>query len=52
MLAEIAAGTLRPELLLGRELSLEEGVDALLAMSEGSPTGVTILRPNGPVAGR
>jgi D-arabinose 1-dehydrogenase-like Zn-dependent alcohol dehydrogenase len=45
MLAEIAAGTLRPELLLGRELSLDDGVDALLAMSDGSPTGVTILRP-------
>lgn len=45
MLAEIAAGTLRPDLLLGRELTLEEGVDALLAMSGGSPTGVTILRP-------
>nr|WP_240477398.1 zinc-dependent alcohol dehydrogenase family protein [Jiangella muralis] len=50
MLAEIAAGTLRPELLLGRELTLEDGVDALLAMSDGSPTGVTILRPNGPAA--
>ncbi|TDC46559.1 alcohol dehydrogenase [Jiangella ureilytica] len=45
MLAEIAAGTLRPDLLLGRELTLEEGVDALLAMSDASPTGVTILRP-------
>ncbi|SEF15625.1 alcohol dehydrogenase [Jiangella alba] len=51
MLAEIAAGTLRPDLLLGRELSLEDGVDALLAMSDGSPTGVTVLRPNGPFAG-
>nr|WP_232827282.1 zinc-dependent alcohol dehydrogenase family protein [Jiangella endophytica] len=48
MLAEIAAGTLRPELLLGRELSLAEGVDALLAMSDGSPTGVTVLRPQQP----
>lgn len=45
MLAEIAAGTLRPDLLLGRELTLEEGVEALLAMSGGSPTGVTVLRP-------
>nr|WP_035812966.1 zinc-dependent alcohol dehydrogenase family protein [Jiangella gansuensis] len=45
MLAEIAAGTLRPELLIGRELTLEDGVDALLAMSHGSPAGVTILRP-------
>lgn len=45
MLAQIADGTLRPELLLGRELTLEEGVDALVAMSDGSPTGVTILRP-------
>nr|WP_233552803.1 zinc-dependent alcohol dehydrogenase family protein [Jiangella rhizosphaerae] len=52
MLAEIATGMLRPDLLLGRELTLDEGVDALLAMSGGSPTGVTILRPNGPVAGR
>ncbi|PZF84429.1 zinc-dependent alcohol dehydrogenase family protein [Jiangella anatolica] len=51
MLAEIATGQLRPDQLLGAELTLEEGVDALLAMSKGSPTGVTILRPNGPVAG-
>nr|WP_231948765.1 zinc-dependent alcohol dehydrogenase family protein [Jiangella alkaliphila] len=51
MLAEVADGTLRPELLLGCELTLEDGVDALLAMTDGSPTGVTILRP-GQVAGR
>ncbi len=51
MLAEVADGTLRPGLLLGRELTLEDGVDALLAMTDGSPTGVTILRP-GQVAGR
>jgi alcohol dehydrogenase len=45
MLDEITAGTLHPELLLGRELSLAEGVDALMAMSGSSPSGVEILRP-------
>ncbi|NDL56774.1 zinc-dependent alcohol dehydrogenase family protein [Phytoactinopolyspora mesophila] len=45
MLDEIVSGLLRPELLLGREMTLDEGVDALIAMSGSSPTGVTILRP-------
>nr|WP_240759612.1 zinc-dependent alcohol dehydrogenase family protein [Phytoactinopolyspora endophytica] len=45
MLREIADGQLNPDLLLGQELSLDEGVDALMAMSAGSPSGVTILRP-------
>nr|WP_239001003.1 zinc-dependent alcohol dehydrogenase family protein [Jiangella asiatica] len=49
MLEQIAAGTLRPDLLIGRTLGLEDGVDALLAMSHGSPTGVTILRPSLPL---
>lgn len=45
MLQEIGTGSLRPELLIGQELTLADGVDALMAMSHSSPTGVTILRP-------
>nr|WP_174264160.1 zinc-binding dehydrogenase [Phytoactinopolyspora halotolerans] len=45
MLRDVAQGRLRPELLLGDQLTLEDGVDALLEMSASSPTGVTVLRP-------
>lgn len=45
MLAEISAGTLRPDQLIGQQLTLEEGIDALTALSRSSPEGITILRP-------
>lgn len=47
MLADIAAGRLQPERLLGRTISLDEAPAALVAMGEGTAAapGVTIIRP-------
>lgn len=47
MLADIAAGRLQPERLLGRMISLDEAPAALVAMGDGTPAapGVTIIRP-------
>ncbi|WP_022911023.1 alcohol dehydrogenase catalytic domain-containing protein [Aestuariimicrobium kwangyangense] len=47
MLADIAAGRLQPERLLGRTISLDEAPAALVAMGDGSMAvpGVTIIRP-------
>lgn len=53
MLADIAAGRLEPERLLGRTISLDEAPAALAAMGERGPAtgvpsgaaGVTIIRP-------
>jgi D-arabinose 1-dehydrogenase-like Zn-dependent alcohol dehydrogenase len=46
MLALVAAGRLRPDLLVTRRLSLAEAADALPAMGEpGYPPGVSVLLP-------
>ncbi|MFC4584901.1 zinc-dependent alcohol dehydrogenase family protein [Sphaerisporangium corydalis] len=45
MLAMIAAGTLRPELLVTRTIGLGEVPDALTAMGSTSPPGVTMILP-------
>lgn len=39
----ILSGKLRPELLVGREISLEESIDALIAMDEFRGTGTTVV---------
>jgi D-arabinose 1-dehydrogenase-like Zn-dependent alcohol dehydrogenase len=46
MLAMVASGRLRPDLLVTRRLTLEQGADALPAMGEpGYPAGVTVIEP-------
>ena len=45
MLDDIITGRLRPDLLIERVISLEETPAALMAMSNGSQPGVTIIRP-------
>ena len=45
MMAMIQAGTLRPDLLVTRGISLEDAPSALMAMGEGAPAGVTMIRP-------
>jgi alcohol dehydrogenase len=43
MLGMISAGKLSPEKLIGRTISLEESIDALVAMTDFSTKGVTII---------
>ncbi len=43
MLRMIESGKLRPELLVRRRITLEESVDALVAMGEFGATGVTVV---------
>ncbi len=43
MLAMIAAGKLQPERLIGRHLSLEEAVPALVAMGKSSENGIAVI---------
>ena len=43
MLEMISAGRLAPEKLIGRTISLEESIDALVSMSEFGSRGVTII---------
>lgn len=45
MLADIASGRLAPEQLLGRTIGLEQAPAALVAMSEHTEPGVTIIEP-------
>lgn len=45
MLADIAAGRLSPELLIVREITLDDAPGALAAMTAGSEPGLTIIRP-------
>jgi alcohol dehydrogenase len=46
MLALVAAGRLRPDLLVTRRLTMHEAADALPAMGEpGYPAGVSVLLP-------
>ena len=43
MMAMIQSGTLKPELLVGQEISLEESIDALMAMDRFPGTGTTVV---------
>ena len=43
MMPMIAAGKLRPQQLVGREISLSESIDALMAMDRFQGTGVTVV---------
>jgi alcohol dehydrogenase len=45
MLALVAAGTLDPGALVTRRIGLDEAPAALVAMSDGSPRGVTVIAP-------
>jgi alcohol dehydrogenase len=46
MLAMVASGRLRPDLLVTRRLTLEQGADALQAMGEpGYPAGISVIEP-------
>jgi D-arabinose 1-dehydrogenase-like Zn-dependent alcohol dehydrogenase len=46
LMRQVAAGTLRPDLLVGSVISLAETPAALAALSEGSPPGVTVITPH------
>ena len=43
MFAMIAAGRLKPELLVGRQISLEQSIEALMGMDRFSGVGVTVV---------
>ncbi len=45
LLGLVAAGRLRPDLLVTREVGLEGAAAALAALGTGSPAGVTVVRP-------
>jgi alcohol dehydrogenase len=45
MMRQIAAGVLRPDLLLGEVIGLDAAPAALAALSHGSPAGVTVVDP-------
>jgi alcohol dehydrogenase len=45
MLGHVASGTLRPDLLVRDVISLDEAPAALMAMSDASPVGATVIRP-------
>ena len=45
MLALVEAGRLRPAQLITRRIALDEAPAALAAMSDASPTGVTVICP-------
>ena len=45
MLALVGAGRLRPERLIATRIGLDAAPAALAAMSDGSPTAVTVIRP-------
>ncbi|BBB02169.1 putative alcohol dehydrogenase [Actinacidiphila reveromycinica] len=47
MLRQVSAGVLRPELLVRSVIGLSEAPAAMAAMSEGSPTGITVIAPAG-----
>ncbi len=46
MMRQVAAGLLRPDLLVGEVIGLERAPAALAALSDGSPTGVTVIAPH------
>lgn len=43
MMEMIAEGKLKPEKLIGREISLEQSIDALINMDKFNSTGVTVI---------
>lgn len=43
IMAMILTGTLKPELLVGKEISLEASIDALMAMDRFQDTGTTVV---------
>lgn len=43
MMPMILSGKLKPELLVGKEISLEESIDALMAMDRFQGTGTTVV---------
>jgi len=45
MLALVAAGRLRPDRLVTARIGLDAAPEALMAMSDGSPVGITVIRP-------
>ncbi len=45
MLARVADGTLRPDELVTKVIGLDDVPDALAAMDDASPTGITVIRP-------
>ena len=45
MLGLVEAGRLRPGELISRRIGLDKAPEALAAMSDASPTGVTVIRP-------
>jgi alcohol dehydrogenase len=45
MMRQVAAGALRPDLLVGSVISLDEAPAALAALSDGSPAGMTVIAP-------
>jgi alcohol dehydrogenase len=45
LLALVASGNLAPEKLVARTISLDETPAALAALSNGTPAGVTIIKP-------
>ncbi len=45
MLALVAAGRLQPARLITRRIGLDAVPQALMAMSDGAPGGVTVIRP-------
>ncbi len=45
MLRQVSAGTLRPDLLVRSVIGLDQAPAALAAMSEGSPSGITVITP-------
>jgi alcohol dehydrogenase len=45
MLALVAAGRLRPDGLVTTRIGLDAVPEALMAMSDGSPVGITVIRP-------
>ncbi len=45
LLGMIRAGRLRPDLLVGRTMSLEESIDQLVRMNEFPETGIQVIHP-------
>ncbi|WP_327293467.1 zinc-dependent alcohol dehydrogenase family protein [Streptomyces sp. NBC_01198] len=50
LMRQLAAGTLRPDLLVGDVIGLDDAPHALAALSDGSPAGVTVIEPRRPAA--
>jgi D-arabinose 1-dehydrogenase-like Zn-dependent alcohol dehydrogenase len=48
LMRQVAAGTLRPDLLVGAVIGLDDAPDALAALSGGSPAGITVIDPRRP----